>query len=115
VRSYPDGVRELVYATRKGVEAWEVVPIAQHPGYSLLDPIGIVTEPGGGVRLLYAQEGIIHVGWFEGSKLTTAAIGGPIYVPGATVQRDGLGRIHVALYEGSAPYPLGIRYLLLGP
>ena len=116
-RRFEDGSRDLVYATRKGPGAWEVVPVAKPLNeYDELVPLGIVTEPGGGVRLFHMQDSTIHVSWVEpGPKITTAAVVGPAHATGSSVRRDGLGRIHLAFYEGDEYNPQShVRYLLLG-
>jgi hypothetical protein len=115
----PDFTFNLMYAVRVHENTWSVVPVEYAAEGATYRPLGIVTDDSGDVRLFYTRakasapgEEQVVVAWpgvgkavlFEGRNAL-----------GATFQRDGAGRIHVAMYTVSEPSKFDVRYVLLGP
>ncbi|MRG97910.1 hypothetical protein [Polyangium spumosum] len=114
---------ELSYATRTGEHHWTQWPIEPvEPGTTVI-PLGIVTDGAASVRLFYARSkfdapsaGQLVVASRDPSFGLSQAVVAEGFSPiGATFERDGAGRIHVALYEFHATSDIGVRYLVLGP
>ena len=108
VRAAPgSGASELVYATREGASAWSLAHVeTAAPGVGL-QPLGGVTDELGNVRLFYARTqygtanaGQVVVVWpKEDGTVGKANVMDGLSVVGASFERDGIGRIHVALYS----------------
>ncbi|MDC0746626.1 hypothetical protein [Polyangium mundeleinium] len=122
LRQLADFTFELVYVTREGKDTWTVMPLEKVPQDSTVYPLGIVTNEAGAVRLFYSR--VKFASPTAGQLVVAAPVpGGPKqavvtegFSPlGATFDRDGVGRIHVALYEFNTTSDIGIRYLVLGP
>lgn len=120
----PGPAFELSYTTRTGDDHWTQWPIETVQEGTTVIPLGIVTDEAGSVRLFYSR---VKFDAPSAGQLLVASpdpAGGVSQVAvvtegsspiGATFDRDGAGRIHVALYEFNATSDIGIRYLVLGP
>ncbi|MDI1447263.1 hypothetical protein [Polyangium sp. 6x1] len=122
LRQLPDFTFELVYMTREGKNAWTATPLDEVPQGSTVYPLGIVTDAAGAVRLFYSRfeigaptTGRLVVAAPHPGGITQAVVTEGFAAFGATFDRDGAGRIHVALYELGTMSDVGIRYLVLGP
>jgi hypothetical protein len=114
---------ELVYATRSGPNAWMITAVEQALAGDSVFPLGILSAPDGTIRMIYAKGSSLNpsqwevfVAWTGVNQLVNKTLlmisPGPL---GATTVRDGLGRIHIALYENAGVSEFNVRYLLLGP
>ncbi len=111
--------------------------------YEDLWPIGIVATLGKDVRFVYAKlhfmgtwvadcmfgncewasqsnltTGDLRIGWLDSNgQAQHAVVANGVLAQGGTVALDGLGRIHVAIYDMSAPTfdGLDVRYFRIGP
>ena len=122
VRGAPGSASEVVYATREGASAWSLVHVETAPSGVALLPLGGVTDDLGNVRLFYARiqyaspnAGQVVVVWpKEDGTVGKANVMEGLSAVGATFERDGIGRIHVALYFIVSGSNLDVRYVILG-
>ncbi|MDC3957537.1 hypothetical protein [Polyangium jinanense] len=122
LRQLSDFTFELVYVTREGTNAWTVTPIEQVPQGVTVYPLGVVTDEASSVRLFYSrfEIGAPTTGQFvvaapHPGGIAQAVVTEGFSAFGATFDRDGAGRLHVALYELGISSDVGIRYLVLSP
>jgi len=123
LRSAPNNTLELVYVTREAENTWTVVPIEKTIAGTTLVPLAIVTGEAGEVRLFYSRyrptlpgQGNILVAWPNGPDAVSKEIlvsGTDAF--GGTFERDGAGRIHIAMYTFAQPSQFDVRYWVVGP
>lgn len=113
---------ELVYFTREGNGAWTSFLVEKVSNDKPLIPLGAVTDEAGDVRLFYARTSwvapatgqIVAVWPTANGFVDKAVVVEGISPTGATFERDGAGRIHVALYSVVAGSSFDVRYMILG-
>lgn len=114
---------EVVYVTREGQDTWAVTVLEQVSPDERVYLLGIVTDEAGAVRLFYSRTNPAAP---AAGRLIVASPHSDVGIPsaivtegfspyGATFERDGSGRIHVALYELGLSSDVDIRYMVLGP